>query len=169
MMLTDIKSRAAESWITDVMMSADRPFSCRPTTEPELPESVKMQIVQTVFQEAQMVAQQMPVFQEAVEQRMMELHDQVKEEIRKEATDRAKAMEDRIQDHLDESGFTDERNDLINDFCTYPTCFIAGPLIKKQRVQTWGQDWTPVVETRVVPRFERVSPYDMSRVPVRRE
>lgn len=161
MMLTDIKCRAAESWINDVMMSAEKVFSIRPTTEPDLPDELKVEIVQTVFTEAQQVSQTQQVMPEAVQMRMQELYEQVKQEIHAAAETRAGRMEDRIQDHLDESGFTEVQQDWINDFCTYPTAFLAGPLVHKRKVQKWGPEWTPVVETKEVLDFERVSPYDM--------
>ena len=54
MMLTDIKCRAAESWLKDVLQGAkDRPFDLEPSEQPMLPPEVKMDIIAMVQAEAQ--------------------------------------------------------------------------------------------------------------------
>ena len=57
MMLTDIKCRASESWIKDVMMNAgEKSWSLRPTAEPSVPDYLSEEIVETVVAEAEDVA-----------------------------------------------------------------------------------------------------------------
>lgn len=159
MMLTDIKCRAAEAWINDVMMSAKKVFSIRPTTEPDLPEELKIEIMQTVFAEVQMLPGEV-VSPDAVAIRMNELYEQVTQQVAESAMERAERMENRIQDHLDESDYTVVQQDWVNDFVTYPTAFLAGPLPRRRRVQEWGPNWTPRIVTKEVLEFERFSPYD---------
>lgn len=56
MMLTDVKCRAAESWLKDIMLPAgERPFSIEPTPIPELPAEIEQGIydgVNRFFQQA---------------------------------------------------------------------------------------------------------------------
>jgi hypothetical protein len=53
MMLTDIKCRAAESWIKDVMLNAgEKSWSLRPTKEPDVPDEFRDEIIETVVIEA---------------------------------------------------------------------------------------------------------------------
>lgn len=159
MMLTDIKCRAAESWITDVMMSAEKIFSIKPTEEPNLPEQLKAEVVQTVAAEVMSLGG--PILPEAMLLRAEQLYTEVNEELSERALAAAERMEARIQDHLDESGFPAVKQDLISDFVTYPTMIMAGPLIHKKKMLDWGQDWIPRITTKTALDFERVSPYDI--------
>jgi hypothetical protein len=159
MMITDIKCRAAESWITDVLMSADRTFSIAPTAEPDLPEQLKAEVIQTVAMEVMQIGG--PVLPEAVMARAEMLYNEVNEEISERAASAAKRMESRIQDSLDESGFADQQTDLVHDFVTYPTVVMAGPLHHRKRVMQWGPDWVPQIKMKNVLDYERVSPYDI--------
>lgn len=163
MMLTDIKCRAAESWIKDVMMSAGtKSWTLTPTPDPSLPKDVQAGIVETVVMEADAVQQQgMPVDPRTIEVRLQELHEQVLNKTAEKAKTAAQKMEQRMDDKLTEAGWEDEQSDLINDFVTYPTAILCGPLIKRRKTMKWGPNWTPIVTEEIYQSFERVSPYDV--------
>jgi hypothetical protein len=163
MMLTDIKCRAAESWIKDVLMNAqDKPWSMRPTPIPDLPPEMKADIVEHLVQEA-MQAQQMtgiPLQSDAISARMDELMQEVNEALMKKAKEASDNMERKMADILTESNFDDVYAEVINDFCTYPTAFLKGPVVKKRKGLKWGPNFTPEVTDEIGRGFYRVSPFD---------
>lgn len=162
MMITDIKCRAAKSWITDVMFaSGDRPFDLEPAEEPSLPPEIKLSIVDFVRQEAAEFLQTgQQIHPEAFRNRMDEVHDMIRLRIKEEAKEIAGRMADVIEDQLHQGGFRRAVEDFIDDYVTYPTAILKGPSIRKKKRLTWGQNFTPVVLNDFSRDVERVSPYD---------
>lgn len=163
MMLTDIKCRAAESWIKDVLMNtADKPWSLRPTPIPDLPPEVKEGIIETVVQEAMAMQQQlgMQIQPEAIDVRMEELYHQINAALDKKAKEAAQNMERKIADILAEARFEDIYAEVINDFVTYPSCILKGPIVRKQKALKWGPNYTPDVSNEIGRGFYRVSVFD---------
>jgi hypothetical protein len=167
MMLTDVKCRAAESWIRDVMLNQqERVFELSPSKEPMLPVEMKSAIVDLVKQEAmEFIAQGEQLHPESFRARMEEVHDTIMHRLKDEAKDAARRMGDKIQDQLNEGKFYDELKNFITDFVTFPTAIIKGPVVKKRKGLQWGPDFTPIVTTEYVREIERVSPYDIYPAP----
>jgi len=163
MRLTDIKCRAAQSWIRDVMQSMnDRPFALEPSEEPEIPVEVKMGIIDMVRQEAELFVQSgARIHPEAFRTRLEVVHDQIKLKIKEEAKDAARRMEDKIEDQLAEGNFKNALNDFIDDFVTFPTAILKGPSVRRRKNIKWGSGYLPIVVTDFQREFERVSPYDI--------
>ena len=167
MMLTDVKCRAAESWIRDVMLNQqERVFELSPSKEPMLPVEMKSAIVDLVKQEAmEFIAQGEQLHPESFRARMEEVHETIMQRLKDEAKDAARRMGDKIQDQLNEGKFYDELKNFITDFVTFPTAIIKGPVVKKRKGLQWGPDFTPIVTTEYVREIERVSPYDIYPAP----
>jgi len=163
MRLTDIKCRAAASWIRDVMATLqDRPFALEPSEEPQLPPEIQMAIIDMVRQEAEaFVNAGAQIHPEAFRTRLEVVHEQIKLKLKDEARDSARRMEDKIEDQLTQGKFQDAFRDFIDDFVTYPTAIIKGPSVRRRKSMKWGNDFTPVVTTDFVREFERVSPFDI--------
>jgi len=162
MRLTDIKCRAAESWIRDVMMSAGRRvFDLDTAEEPEVPPEVSAGIVELVTMEMQEFVQAGgAVHPEAFRARMEEVHDQVMDKLREQAKEAAKRMGDKIEDQLNLGKFDASLQDFINDFVTYPTAVFKGPVVRRKKKLTWGPNFQAVILRDYAKSFERVSPYD---------
>ena len=106
--LTDIKCRAAESWIKDIMLpSDDFPATLMPTPIAELPPQVVQEILGKLQQEAMEAAmmQAEPVTPEQVMERMEALSQTAGEHLQKEAVKRAEKMAKKIKDQLVEGGW----------------------------------------------------------------
>jgi hypothetical protein len=163
MMLTDIKCRAADSWIKDVMQNhSESTWALQSTEEPDLPPELTAEISQLVMQEAMMVAQSgVPVVGEAIEARKAQVSEEVTMKAKVMADDRAKKMENRIVDKLQEGEYREALSQVIYDFTTFPCSFIKGPVLRKKQVMKWGPNFTPIVTEEVVLEVERVSPYDI--------
>lgn len=163
MRLTDIKCRAAASWIKDVMtVSTERPFDLTPAKEPSLPPEIKMSIIDLVRAEAQEYLQVgASIHPETFRTRMEQVHDEVMQKLRAEARDNAKRMRDKIDDQMTSGKFDDAFKDFIDDFVTYPTAILKGPIVHRRKRMEWGPDFMPIVLTDFVREFRRVSPYDI--------
>ncbi|CAB4197168.1 hypothetical protein UFOVP1304_42 [uncultured Caudovirales phage] len=163
MMLTDIKCRAAKSWITDVMFSnGQTPFELEPSRLPELPPEMKLSIVDHVRTEAeQFLSSGESIHPDSFRNRMEEVEDVIRLRIREEAKEIALRMKAVITDQLDQGGFKHSLEEFIDDFVTYPSAILKGPSIRKKRRLTWGPAYQPMVLNDFSREVERVSPYDV--------
>jgi hypothetical protein len=163
MMLTDIKCRAAESWIKDVMLSAgEKSWSLTPTKEPDVPNELRDEVIETVVIEAAEAEMQgEPVMPQVINIRMGEIYEEVKKRLKHEVEEAAMKMENRILDKLQEAKFNAVIGENVYDFVTFPTTFVKGPIVRKRKKLGWGKNWTPKVEEVIAEDFERVSPYDI--------
>ena len=164
MMLTDIKCRASESWIKDVMFSSgEKSWSLTPTKEPEVPSLFENEIVDTVVAEAESVQQAgQQINPKAVEIRMDEIFAEVQERIKQHAKDSALAMENRMMDKMQQAGYQTMLSEVIYDFVTFPCAIVKAPIIRKKKFLSWKENtFEPKVEEEIIEDFERVSPYDI--------
>lgn len=163
MRLTDIKCRAAQSWIKDVMQNmSDRPFALEPSEEPDLPPEIKMGIIDMVRKEAEAFVQTgQQIHPEAFRTRMEVVHEQIRLKVKEEARDAARRMEDKIEDQLSQGRFHEAFVDFVDDFVTYPTAIMKGPSVRRRKQIKWGPEFLPIVTTEFVREFERVSPFDI--------
>lgn len=162
MMISDIKARAAASWIKDVIASAgDRPYDLKPDDNPNLPPQMSASITEFVMIEAQQFLAEGQVHPEAMRARMEEVRDMVVQRMREESRQSAERMSDVIGDQLRAGGFDDALDAFIDDYTTYPTAILKGPVVRQKAVLGWSQDFQPVVKKEIVRDVERVSPYDI--------
>ena len=162
MRLTDVKARGASNWITDVMLSAGRrAFSLEASKEPELPPEISAGIVDLVRLEMEEFIQAggLP-HPEAFRVRMEQVHDEIMDKLREEAKQKAFRMEHKIEDQLNAGGFDDAFREFVDDFVTYPTAILKGPVIRRKKQMRWGPGFKPIIATDFVRKIERVSPHD---------
>jgi hypothetical protein len=164
MMITDIKCRAADSWIKDVMLNhEDSTWALQHTAEPELPPELEQEVYDTVMQEAAQFAAQtgMPVDPEALPMRHAQIVDEAYKKTIDIAEDRRAKMERRISDKMQEGRWKKTLSEVVYDFTTYPAAFIKGPVLRKKPKMKWGNGFQPMVEEQVVMEYDRVSPFDI--------
>ncbi len=163
MRLTDIKCRAAASWIKDVMsVSGERPFDLSPAKDPELPPEISASIIDAVRSEAEeYLISGSQLHPETFRTRMEQIHDEIRIKMREEAKDNAKRMRDKIDDQMTNGNFDKSFRDFIDDFVTYPTAIFKGPVVRKRKTMKWGPDFSPILATEFVREFSRVSPFDI--------
>jgi hypothetical protein len=163
MMVTDIKCRAADSWIKDVLLNhEDSTWGLRNTAEPDLPPEIDQEIESVVMQEAAAVAAQgVPVNPATLPARRAEIADQAAQAVREEAEKRRERMERRIADKMQEGRWKTALGEIIYDFTTYPAAFVKGPILRKKKKMTWGANFQPIVQEVVVMEYDRVSPFDI--------
>lgn len=166
MMITEVKCRAAESWLRDILLdNGSPPWDLAATPIPDL-SPVQDKEVQTEFaQKVLDIVQQLgqaPTSAEMAEMREMVAQD-FRFRILREAQTRADRMKIKIQDQFMQGGWEDSFNDFITDLVTFPAAFVKGPIVRRQRRLGWKQDamGKTVVEPieRLGPEYERVDPF----------
>lgn len=166
MMITEVKCRAAESWLRDILLDTGTPpWDIQPTPIPDLsPETDQMMeemfgnVVAAMLQERGTAPSpaEMATLQELVAQ-------EYRFKLLQTAQDRVERMREKIADQFAQGGFVNAFNAFITDLVTFPTAFVKGPIVRRQRVLGWEQDEngrTIAVPTeRLGPEYERVDPF----------
>ena len=166
MMITEVKCRAAESWLRDILLDQGTPpWDLNPTTIPDLPPDADREIEQMFGQRVLQMLQtkgQAPTIEEMSELREMVAQD-YRFSVLQEAQNRADKMKYRIEDQFEQGGWSDAFNEFITDVVTFPASFVKGPIVRRQRTlgYTTAPDGSTVVDTieRLGPEYERVDPF----------
>lgn len=169
MMITGMKCRAVESWISDVMLlSGERPWSIHPTPRPDLPQPVEqfiLQQLQSEVTETTVANGPDSVTLQEVIQRKKEIRDEVEGKLFSAAKETARRQEDFVDDVLVQGGFYDEMRLFIRDFSEFPTAFLKGPIVQRKKRMVWedASDGRrmPTFKDELISVFKRVSPFDI--------
>jgi len=171
MMLTNVKCRAAEAWIKDILIPpGDKPWALNPTPVPELPQAIEVDIAEIVTNEVafQIVASGFDpaaANEDEIQVRMQEIHDEILEQKKERAKKATNAFEQRIEDDLVEGRFYDALAEFVNDLSTFRAAFIKGPVTRKQKRLVWTEDqngaYVPAIEEKYIKEYNRVSPFDI--------
>ena len=165
MMITEVKCRAAESWLRDILLdSGTPPWDITPTPIPDL-SPLDRQEIQDIF--ANEVLTMLQENQKApTKEEMAQIKEMVSQDYRfkilQDAQNRADKMKLKIEDQFAQGGWADSFNDFITDLVTFPAAFIKGPIVRRQRTLGWktvaGRTVVEPTE-RLAPEFERVDPF----------
>ena len=168
MMITEVKCRAAESWLRDILLdNGSPPWDLQATPIPDL-SPMQSKEVQSMF--AERVLKLVTEYGKAPNiEEMREIKEMVSQDYRfdvlQQAQLRADKMTIKIKDQFAQGGWGDAFNDFITDLVTYPCAFVKGPVVRRQRMLGWKTDATgrTVVEPieRLGPEYERVDPFYM--------
>lgn len=166
MMITEVKCRAAESWLRDILLDdGSPPWDLRTTPIPDLTPQ-QTQEIQNVF--AERVLRQVQELGQAPDmEQMRQIKEMVGQDYRfsvmREAQLRADKMKLKIQDQFAQGGWEQAFNDFVTDIVTFPTAFVKGPIVRRQRTLGWtlnDEGRTTVEPTeRLAPEYERVDPF----------
>lgn len=164
MMISNVKMRAIESWVKDVLLPAgEKPWSVDPTPQPDLPEGLEKEIHRQVTSEMVEAAAAMgpQVLDVGIaRERIEELRADARQAVRKEAQEVADLQEERIEDVLREGDFYTALSDFIRDFSTYHTAFLKGPIMRRKKRLVF-ENGEPVVRNVLVREYKRISPFDL--------
>lgn len=164
MMVTEVKCRAAESWLRDILLDQGTPpWDLNPTPIPDLSPK-QTEELQMAFAQRVMALLQNGTVPSADE--LLQIKEMVAQDYRftllQAAQARADKMKVKIEDQFAQGGFGDAFSDFISDLVTFPAAFLKGPIVRRQRHLSWVQtvDGTQVeAGERLGPEFERVSPF----------
>ena len=168
MMLTEVKCRAAESWLRDILMDdGTPPWDMMSTPLPELSPEHDAEVQEALSERVVGAIQETGMAPSRAD--LMELREIVEQEYRfkvmQAAQTRVDRMKTKIEDQFAQGGWPDAFNEFITDLVTFPCAFLKGPIVRRQRHLGWtkGPDGMTRVEAseRIAPEFERVSPFDI--------
>lgn len=166
MQITEVKCRAAESWLRDILLDAGAPpWDLNATPIPDLSPK-QAEELQVAY--AAVVTRIVENENRApAPDEMLEIKEMVSQDYRfkllEAADNRAQKMKTKISDQFAQGGWSESFNEFITDLVTYPCAFIKGPVVRRQRKLGWTQesDGKTVVEATetIAPEFERVDPF----------
>jgi hypothetical protein len=166
MMISEVKCRAAESWLRDILLdTGSPPWDLEATPIPDLSPTQSREI-QSQF--AERVLRMVQEFGKApTQEEMAQMREMVAQDYRfavlQGAQVRADRMKQKIQDQFVQGGWESAFNDFITDLVTFPAAFVKGPVVRRQRALGWKVDATgrTTVEPieRLAPEYERVDPF----------
>lgn len=166
MQITEVKCRAAESWLRDILLDTGTPpWDLQPTPIPDLSPQQTLELQELfaaeVVKQVEMTGQA-PTPNEIAEMREMFSQD-YRFKLLQAADNRAQKMKLKISDQFAQGGWAESFNEFITDLVTYPCAFVKGPVVRRQRKLGYQMD--PEGRTKVVadetiaPEFERVDPF----------
>ena len=166
MMITEVKCRAAESWLRDILLETGTPpWDLQSTPIPDL-EPSHLQEIENSF--AAEVVKIVELEGQAPDpSKMEELREMVAQQFRfkllQAAENRADSMKTKISDQFAQGGWAESFNDFITDLVTYPCGFVKGPIVRRQRKLSYIKDemgnTTVEADEIIAPEFERVDPF----------
>ena len=167
MMITEVKCRAAESWLRDILMDDGAPpWSISPTPIPDLPPETREAITEML---AEKVTEMIQLQNQAPNrEEMMEMREMITQDFRfkklREAQNRADKMQMKIEDQFAEGGWGEAFNEFITDLVTFSAAFIKGPIVRRRKSLSWVTDpesgeTIAAADDKLAPEFERVDPF----------
>jgi hypothetical protein len=138
--------------------SATEAFVLKPTAQPTLPEEANLRIMQELTQMQQHLAE-LGVAQDfdAMMESAKHLEAAARTEQNEQALEQAGALQARVKDKLQETGFTGVFAELIRDFCTYPAVIVKAPAVQLRQVRSWNNGRL-AFEQKLVRGVERIDP-----------
>lgn len=165
MMITETKCRGAESWLRDILLDEGMvPFAIKPTPEPEMPPDFVQTVTADIAQKIIGVIQSgMPIDQMVMKQMEEQAKDDARQNVIKDATDRAERHQRFITDQFIEGGMVDAFDAFLSDLTTYPLAILKGPTVRRVRTLDWAKQpdgsFTPEVTEKLAPTYSRVDPF----------
>ena len=161
--LTAPKVATFVAWVmTELSPYYKRPWKLEATPIPDLPDRELGPAVDAIVQQGKaMLAQtgQAPTG-EVLAQMVNGAYDSVLDGMRKDAAERAKRMEDYINDQLVEGGFYEAMEQVVEDMAKFEFGVLKGPEFRVVRRAKWNGMQLEVFETEQ-PIWYAVSPYDL--------
>lgn len=170
MQVTQVKVRAAKSWIREILFPpGDKAWGIEPTPMAELPRAIHQAIEQEAGQRAQQaIMMGMYVDVREIQERIEQVKEVVKQRVQGDAKLRAERMERYIEDICAEGKWRQELEDFLDDFITHPAAVFKGPTTVMRKQLEWQGDTyevKPHVERKPLRIYKRVSPFDIYPAP----
>jgi hypothetical protein len=164
MNLTEPKCASLVAWVNRIVR--EKFFLLEPTTISELPQEaldeIAAQLRPTLMQAVAALDAGQLTKQEAeaaLASVAAALEKQRTKQISREARERAEALQKKVEDQLEEGGFTQSWNDFLEFLSTYPYAILRGPIVRMERRGVWrGGKYE--VEDQPVMTFEAIHPDD---------
>ncbi len=167
MMIFATKARQYKALMTDVLLGngAEKPWTLGPTPQPELPQETVQEIMQATYEEVlQAEVSGMPMTQEDVRQRLIDVRAEIENRVMEVARIEAERAEKSVEDVLVEGGFLEAFDQFLDDLTTFKTAFIKGPVVERVYELKWvpgPQGAIPQITPRMKATWKRVDPLNI--------
>jgi len=163
MNLSSVKTRAAASWLRDVLLGSrkEKPWTIDPTPIPEMSDDIKNYVKQKALAEAMKIetAGAAQIDDEIMRDIVKRTKERVMQEMLEEAREKCEKMEVKMEDQLIEGGFQKALSEFIDDLTVFPTAVIKGPVIRKRTKLVYGANGELTTEEALKLEWERVDPF----------
>jgi hypothetical protein len=159
------KCRGASSLLRDVYLGADRSWGLEPESDPPIPGEIEQAIqslIQSEVQQAQSIG--MPIQPQQIRDRLWGLMAKARIAAKKNAEDKARLAEDKIDEILTEGNFYGALAEVLVDVPLFPYAVLKGPSVR----MVFEVDWStgrPVMRRKPKLWWERISPFDVYWTP----
>jgi hypothetical protein len=174
-LITDVKCRTTIGIIRRILK--EKPWEIEPTPSPTLtPELEKM--AEVIFMDKaqgwiSQITQAGEVDPQAVQQQVLEMVPEFKKKFialqKKLAKEKAKMMEEKIDDQLVEGGWYKALNDAVEDLVKLKACILKGPVYRKKTIRTIkaNNKGKAIVGTKeeIIGEWDAPSPFDIYPLP----
>lgn len=167
MMIFATKARQFKALLTDVLLGtgSEKPWTLGATPMPDLPQEVVQQVMQATYEEVmQAELSGMPMSQEDVRQRLIDIRAEIENKVAEVARIEAERSERAVEDVLVEGGFLEAFDQFLDDLTTFKTAFVKGPVLQRVNELRWvpgPQGSIPQITPRVKPVWQRVDPLNV--------
>jgi hypothetical protein len=159
--LVAMKCRGAHALLRDVYISPEKPWALNPPADPDVPQEIMDSITSLVASEMRSMMQEgVPPDINAIRDRTAQLLAAARIAATKQAKDRAKLAEAKMQEILEEGGFYRALAEFLVDLPLFPFACIKGPTVRIVPTVVWNGN-TPTTENRPRLFWQRVSPFDI--------
>jgi hypothetical protein len=159
------KCRGASSLLRDVYLGADRSWGLEPESDPPIPAEIEQSIMQFMQQELQEAASVgMQIGPQQMKERLWGLMAKARMAAKKNAEDKARLAEEKIDEILTEGNFYGALADVLVDIPLFPYAVLKGPSVR----MVFEVDWStgrPIMRRRPKLWWERISPFDIYWTP----
>lgn len=141
--ITSVKCRGAVSWLRDVFLATanDKPWKLEPTPVPDLPPEYQQSLIAIATQQVTQLLMEGQLLQGMdVQELLVELKEQQLGALNDEAKEMVHLMELKMEDQLDEGGFTQAFSSFLDDLVTFPSAIIKGPVVVNKPALQWVAD-----------------------------
>lgn len=166
MMLFATKARQLKALLGDVLIGpgTDKPWTISPTAKPDIPPDRLNQIAQAITEQVAQAEQVgAPMSMDELRQLMKDARDRLESQVMESAKEAASRMEIKMEDQLQEGGWLDAIDQILDDLTMFKSVFLKGPVVRRRTVMKWVGDATSGYELETTeelrPEWERVDPF----------
>lgn len=168
MMLFATKARQLGALLRDTLVGsgAEKPWTLTPTAQPDIPPDEMQAIWFEALSKVQMAEMAgLPMDVEQVRAMLRDMREVAQNAVRTEAVARCQRMEIKMEDQLQEGGWLEVLDQLIDDLSVFPTIVMKGPVVRKRSVLSWVPTtqgkFELAAEEKMRLEWDRVSPFDI--------
>ena len=160
--VTNLKCRALQSWISDLLVQAeDKPWTLTTTPLPELPKKLEDIVINRLTLDLKDFDLQSPQQFEDLAVRAKSVANDIATRMAEEANGR---MEAKINDQLVEGGWRTALEEVVVDMSIMPSAVLKGPVMRKTKTVRWIDGEVRQSEEFKV-EVRRVNPVDIYPAP----